>query len=184
MKDLQGVSIFLIGMMGTGKSTVGQILAQAMNYRFFDTDILIERVANQSINDLFATQGEKSFRDLETEVLAQISAYTRSVIATGGGIVLRQKNWSYLHHGLIIWLDVPVEVLIKRLAEDQSRPLLQTTDLREKLDSLLEQRRSLYSLADLHIKIARQTPSEVVEEILQAIPTVLKDQPMAPSNFN
>ena len=172
--QLQGLSVFLIGMMGTGKTTVGQLLAQKLGYRFFDSDDLIEKVANQSINEIFASQGEDSFRELETQVLTQLSAYTRSVFATGGGIILSQKNWSYLHQGLIIWLDAPVEVLVKRLADDTSRPLLQD-DLAATLTSLLEQRRSRYAQADLHIPIeASQTPHQIVSQIIEKIPTVLK----------
>jgi shikimate kinase len=71
-------------MMGSGKTTVGEILAQQLNYRFFDTDVLIEKVAQQTINEIFSTQGEDTFRELETQVLAGISSYTQSAIATGG----------------------------------------------------------------------------------------------------
>ncbi len=182
---LQGVNIFLIGMMGTGKTTVGQKLAQCLNYRFFDTDILIERVTQQSINDIFATVGEETFRNIESQILSELAACTRSVIATGGGMVIKQKNWSYLHHGLIVWLDVPVSLLAKRLAEDATRPLLQETDLTNKLQSLLEQRRSLYSQADLQIIIeADQTPDDVVEQILELVPTVIKPKLEFPPDHN
>ncbi|WP_348539881.1 MULTISPECIES: shikimate kinase [Spirulina sp. CCY15215] len=173
---LHGTSIFLVGMMGTGKTTLGQLLAGRLGYRFFDTDVLIERVAETTIDKIFATEGENYFRSLETKVLEQICAYTQSVIATGGGIILKLENWGYLHHGLIIWLDAPVEILVQRLQEDRSRPLLKDGDLSEKLTILLAERRSLYAQADLHIAIARsqQTPQEIVEEILDRIPSVLK----------
>ena len=95
---LQGLNLYLIGMMGTGKTTVGQRLAKELGYRFFDTDVLIERVAQKSINELFAEEGETFFRDLESRVLGEVSACTRSVIATGGGAVLRPVNWSYLRY--------------------------------------------------------------------------------------
>lgn len=174
-QSLQGISIFLIGMMGTGKTTVGQILAQQLGYRFFDSDDLIERVTQQSIKEIFASRGEEYFRDIESKVLAQLSAYTKSVMATGGGIVLHSKNWSYLHHGLIIWLDAPVEVLKKRLAQDTTRPLLQESDLTLKLSALSEQRRALYQQADLHIHIEEnQTPEQITAKIIEQFPTVLK----------
>ena len=99
---LKGVNIYLIGMMGVGKTTVAQILAQRLGYRFFDTDTLLEQVAGRTINEIFASEGEAAFRELETKILAELSAYTKIAIATGGGIVLRQQNWSYLHHGLIV----------------------------------------------------------------------------------
>lgn len=176
MKDLlKGINVFLIGMMGSGKSTVGQLLAQQLGYRFFDTDVLIQRVVGKTINEIFASEGEDNFRTLETQVLSELSACTRSAIATGGGIVLRTKNWSYLHHGLVIWLDAPVELLVKRLAEDSSRPLLKDTDLQLKLSDLQKKRNPLYTQADLRIIIEdKQTPAEIVLEILAAIPTVLK----------
>jgi shikimate kinase len=176
MQDLlKGLNIYLIGMMGTGKTTVGKILARKLGYRFFDTDALIEQVASKTINEIFASDGEESFRDLETKVLAELSACTRSAIATGGGIVIRQKNWSYLHYGLIIWLDAPVELLVQRLADDNTRPL------KDKLNSLLEQRRPLYNQADLHLTIdSDRTPEQIAAEAIEMIPSVLKTN----SNFN
>lgn len=179
MSDLlQGINVFLIGMMGTGKSTVGKSLAQKLNYRFLDTDALIERIARQTIEQIFATEGENSFRELESRVLAEVSAYTRTAIATGGGIVVRSKNWSYLHHGLIVWLDAPVELLMQRLAGDTSRPLLQQTNAREKLEFLLQARQSFYAQADLHVPIAPdRTPDEIALQIVEKIPTVLRDVP-------
>ncbi len=172
---LQGVNVFLVGMMGTGKTTVGQKLAQRLNYRFFDSDVLIERVTGQSITDIFATQGEETFRQLETEALSELAACTKSVIATGGGMVLKPKNWSYLHHGLIVWLDVSIPILTQRLARDTTRPLLQASDLSLKLQSLLEQRRPLYAQSDLQIIIDKyQTPDDTVDQILELVPTVIK----------
>ncbi len=169
---LRGINIFLIGMMGTGKTTVGKLLAQQLNYRFFDTDVLIERVTQQPINKIFATTGEENFRHIESQVLAEVSACTKSVIATGGGVILKPKNWSYLRHGLIIWLDAPVELLVQRLAQDKTRPLLQETDLTKKLYSLLEERKSLYAQGDLQILINKNdTPGVVVSNILEKIPS-------------
>jgi shikimate kinase len=172
---LQGLNIYLIGMMGSGKSTVGKLLSHELNYRFFDTDILIEKVAQKTINELFTKEGEDYFRSLETQVLAQISSYTRSVIATGGGMVIKQKNWSYLRYGLTIWLDTNVEILTSRLIQDDSRPLLKETDLTTKLTDLLNQRTSLYEQGDLRIIIEKdQTPEDITYQILKEIPSVLK----------
>ncbi|HAC63545.1 MAG TPA: shikimate kinase [Cyanothece sp. UBA12306] len=174
-KLIEGINIYLIGMMGTGKSTVGEVLAKELNYRFFDTDILIERVTKQSINDIFKNQGETAFRDIESQVLSEVAACTRSVIATGGGIILKPQNWSYLHHGLIIWLDASIELLVERLTEDNTRPLLQETDLTFKLQTLEKERRNLYQQADLSIVIKKdQTPENIVYQILDQIPLVIK----------
>ncbi len=182
---LQGVNIFLIGMMGTGKTTIGKKLAQRLNYRFFDSDVLIERVTQQTINEIFATEGEEGFRQIESQILSELAACTKSVIATGGGIVLKQKNWSYLHHGLIVWLDTSIEILIERLAKDKTRPLLQETDLSLKLQSLLEQRRSLYAQSDLQIMIDEEkTPDDIVDQILELVPTVIQPKLEIPETFN
>lgn len=175
---LQGLSVYLVGMMGSGKSTIAQLLAKALGYRCLDTDTLIEQIAQQSITQIFAEQGEAGFRELETQVLEQVAAYTRMAIATGGGIVLKQQNWSYLRQGLVIWLDVPVEVLLARLAEDTTRPLLQDPDPAGKLQTILTQRQSLYALADLHISISESdTPDMITQRIVSMIPSILKAAP-------
>lgn len=172
---LKGVNIYLVGMMGAGKTTVGYLLAQSLGYRFLDTDSLISQAAGKSINDIFVDDGEATFRQLETKVLAEISTYKNLTIATGGGIVINQFNWSYLHHGIVVWLDVPVEELYNRLQDDRTRPLLQDTDALGKLRSLLEERRPLYANADVHVNVARGIrPEELTLLVLEEIKKVLK----------
>lgn len=172
--------------MGAGKTTVGRLLAEELGYRFFDTDALIEQVAKgKTINEIFTTDGESAFRSMESQVLAELSAYTKLAIATGGGIVLRRENWSYLQHGLVVWLDVPVELLIARLAEDSTRPLLKDADLRNKLEMLVEQRQSLYAQADLKItQLAEETPEQVAKRVMEAIPSIIKPEFVPPTSFN
>ena len=177
---LKGVNVYLIGMMGTGKSTVGKLIAQKLGYRFFDTDVLIEKTVGKSIKEIFADKGEAEFRELETQVLGEVSACTQSVIATGGGIVLAPKNWSYLHYGLVVWLDVPIDTLAQRLQEDQTkaeaRPLLQQTKIIEKLGLLLQERKHLYQQADLRIVIeSEEEPEQTATKIMEMIPSVLQD---------
>lgn len=173
---LQGLSVYLVGMMGAGKSSVGKILARQLDYRFFDTDDLIERVAGEAIVDIFAREGEAAFRRLESQVLGQLAGCVRSTIATGGGIVLARQNWSYLHQGLTVWLDAPADVLLERLRYDRSRPLLRDPDPAAKLTELLAQRRSLYAQADLRVPIfADDTPVKVATRALAAIPSALRD---------
>ncbi|MEQ9553902.1 MAG: shikimate kinase [Coleofasciculus sp. G3-WIS-01] len=172
---LKGINVYLIGMMGVGKTTVGQLLAKELGYRFVDTDVLIEQVVGKTINQIFTDSGEEEFRQLEAKVLSEVSAYTQLTVATGGGIVLQQMNWSYLRQGLIVWLDAPVDLLIKRLQDDTTRPLLQTTDPAAALQNLLDKRRHLYAEADLHILInASDTPDVITSKIIAAIPSVLK----------
>ncbi|MBW4658866.1 MAG: shikimate kinase [Drouetiella hepatica Uher 2000/2452] len=171
----QGLNFYLIGLMGSGKTTVGKALAEKLSYRFFDTDAVIERAAQQSIAQIFATSGEASFRHLETQVLAELSAYRKLAIATGGGIVLDRQNWSYLKHGLIVWLDISVEDICDRLQGDTSRPLLQGADPHQKLCALLEERRPLYAQADLQVSLCPgETPEDIALRILAEVPKILK----------
>lgn len=170
-KLLQGVDVYLIGMMGSGKSTIGRILARKLGYRFFDTDDLIEKVAQKSIKQIFATEGEAYFRDLETQILKEVSSYTNSAIATGGGIIQKPINWSYLRQGLVVWLDVEPETLKRRLARDRNRPLA------AKLESLLQERRPLYAQADMQIQTSGLTsPEQVANRIIGRIPEFIKPE--------
>ncbi len=172
---LQGVNLYLIGMMGAGKTTVGHLLAKRLGYSFIDTDSLISQAAGKSINEIFATEGENRFRELETKILAEVSSYKNLTIATGGGIVTRKFNWSYLQHGIVVWLNVPVEVLYSRLQGDQTRPLLQDRDPLGKLQSLLEERRPLYANADIHVNVdGVETPERVTVLALAEIKRVLR----------
>lgn len=159
---LNGINLYLIGMMGAGKSSTGATLAQTLGYQFFDTDAVIEAAAGQSISNIFATQGEAAFRQLETKVLAELAAYRRLVIATGGGIVTQQHNWSYLHHGIVVWLDVPPAVLQERLAGDADRPLLQGQDWQTKLTTLLAERQPLYAQADVQVSVGAEDDVEAI----------------------
>ena len=173
---LQGINLYLIGMMGAGKTTVGRLLARELGYGFVDTDEVITASAKKSINQIFAQEGETEFRRLESDVLSQVSAYTKLSVATGGGIVLNRENWSYLHHGLIVWLDASPELLYNRLKEDDTRPLLQDSNPLLKLRNILEQRESLYALADLRITLKeRETPEEIAQRTIAKIPSVLKN---------
>nr|WP_269086008.1 shikimate kinase [Chroogloeocystis siderophila] len=180
---LKGVNLYLVGMMGTGKTTVGRALATKLGYRFVDTDEIITQVTQQSISEVFATSGEAAFRQIETQVLAKVCAYTHLAIATGGGVVLQRENWSYLHHGLIVWLDAPTELLSTRLSADDTRPLLQTGDLRSQLETILQQRQPLYSQADLRVVVtSEETPEQLATRILQEIPQVLKQPSTLPQS--
>lgn len=172
---IQGINLYIVGMMGAGKSTVGRLLAPQLGYKFFDTDDLVAQVADKSIPEIFAEVGEAGFRELETQVLAQLCSYKNLVVATGGGMVLRRENWSYLHHGIVVWLDVPLALLQARLQGDGTRPLLQDPDPWGKLRSLLDQRLHLYAQADVKIEITTAaTPEQIAQQVLTAIPQILK----------
>jgi shikimate kinase len=172
---LQNLNIYLIGMMGSGKSTIGQVLAKQIGYGFLDTDTSIERLTKQSISEIFTAVGEAEFRSIESQFLSEVSAYTKLVVSTGGGIVIKQENWGSLRQGVVVWLDVAENVLWQRLVGDTTRPLLQDPNPQAKLREILESRRSRYGEADLKISINQERPpADVAAEILQMIPTILK----------
>jgi shikimate kinase len=179
---LGGTSLYLVGMMGTGKSTVGRLLAQALKYCFFDCDTIIEQATGKTIPEIFAEEGATGFRDVETQVLMELSPFKDCVIATGGGAVTRAENWGHLQGGVSIWLQGPPELLARRVVGDgtSNRPMLQPTKRTEntdpndnnnnnasnddddgkeyqaaldKINGLLEQRESLYADADLHVSL-------------------------------
>lgn len=182
---LKGTNLYLVGMMGSGKSTIGKHLAHTLNYRFIDTDDVIVQATGQSINQIFVDQGEAAFRDIETQVLAQVAPYTRTVIATGGGMVIKQENWSYLQSGLVVWIDVPVDELIARLSRDQSRPLLKTENLRHRLTTLLDQRRSRYGEADATVVYQLgETVDAIATRILSTLQTVIAENPATSTTIN
>jgi shikimate kinase len=182
--DLKGANVYLIGMMGVGKSTVGRLLAQQLpRYHFFDTDAVITQVTGSSISQIFADSGEAGFRHIETQTLGQLSTHTRLVVATGGGIVTEQINWSYLHHGIVVWLDASPQTLWQRLKGDQSRPLLQNPNPQQKLEDLLQQRQHLYAQADLRVLIEPKDSIETVaHQILTKIPKILKSSALMRSS--
>lgn len=182
--DLRGTCIYLVGMMGSGKSTIGQTLAEALGYMFFDSDKLIEEAAGGTkVSQMIEEEDEDSFRDAETEVLKQLSCMGRLVVATGGGMVLRPMNWSYLRHGITVWLDVPVDALVKHVIEagvESTNDSVQGQAL-ERLSSILKVRRPFYADSDATVslqKVASEmglidvnslTPAMVALEVLEEI---------------
>ena len=180
---LEGLNLYLVGMMGSGKSTAGRHLADLLGYRFLDADTSIEQVAGRSIPDLFASEGESGFRALEAAVLNQIASWHSLVVATGGGVVTRPEDWGQLHQGVVIWLDAPDALLLERLSSDPTpRPLLQADDPAARLATLLAERRPLYAQADLHILQDGRPADQVASQILEALPGVLKERTAAPEH--
>ena len=173
---LGGRSLYLVGMMGSGKTSTGRPLAERLGYGFVDADAVVEQAAGCSIPEIFERDGEAGFRKLESQVLNAISQRHSLVVATGGGVVTQPENWGLLHSGIVIWLDVVPEQLMERLRSDNTvRPLLQTADPEAALNALLNQRRPLYAEADLTVVINDETPDTVADGILQLLPSLLKD---------
>ena len=173
---LSGRSLYLVGMMGSGKTSTGRPLAERLGYGFVDADAVIEQAAGCSIPEIFERDGEEGFRKLESQVLSAISQRHSLVVATGGGVVTQPENWGLLHSGIVIWLDVVSDQLLQRLKADSTvRPLLQTTDPQAALNALLNKRRPLYAEADLTVVINDEAPETVADGILQLLPSLLKD---------
>ncbi len=173
---LSGRSLYLVGMMGSGKTSTGRPLAKRLGYGFVDADAVIEQSAGCSIPEIFERDCEAGFRQIESQVLNAISQRHSLVVATGGGVVTQPENWGLLHSGIVIWLDVVPDQLLQRLQADSTvRPLLQTDDPETALNVLLNERRPLYSEADLTVVINDETPEAVADGILQLLPSLLKD---------
>ena len=173
---LAGRSLYLVGMMGSGKTSTGRPLAERLGYGFVDADAVIEQAAGCSIPEIFERDGEAGFRSLESQVLSAISQRHSLVVATGGGVVTQPENWGLLHSGIVIWLDVVPDQLLHRLNADSTvRPLLQTADPEAALNALLNERRPLYCEADLTVVINDETAEAVADGILQLLPSLLKD---------
>ena len=180
---LGGRSIYLIGMMGSGKTSTGRPLAERLGYGFVDADAVIEQAAGCSIAEMFQRDGEPEFRALEKQVLNSISQRHSLVVATGGGVVTQRENWGLLHSGIVIWLDVVQEQLLKRLQTDKTvRPLLQTADPEAALNELLAERKGLYAEADLTVVINDEPPEAVADGIVQLLPGLLKDPTQRPGD--
>ena len=173
-EKLGGRNIFLIGMMGSGKTQTGPYLARMINYAFVDTDDVIEKAAKQSIAEIFEKDGETGFRDLEKQVLKEISQHHSLVIATGGGLVTLAENWGILHQGIVIWLDLDLNRSIQRIeSDDKERPLLINEDLAHTFSQIYESRKSIYLESDLRIEVEDQSPSEVASMIADRLPSIL-----------
>ena len=172
---LGGRSLYLVGMMGSGKTSTGRPLAERLGYGFVDADAVIEQAAGCTIPEIFEQNGESGFRTIETQVLNAISQRHSLVVATGGGVVTQPENWGLLHSGIVIWLDVVPDQLLQRLNADSTvRPLLQTADPEAALNALLNERRPLYAEADLTVVINDETPEAVADGILQLVPSLLR----------
>ena len=174
-EKLGGRNIFLIGMMGSGKSQTGPVLAKMINYSFVDTDDVIEKASKQSISTIFENDGERAFRDLEKQVLKEISQHHSLVIATGGGLVTLPENWGILHQGIVIWLDLDVKRSIQRLENDNKKRPLLIDDFSKTFSQIYTSRKPIYLEADLRIEVEDQSPYEVAAMISERLPSILID---------
>ena len=167
---IKGRSIFLIGMMGCGKSKTGSKLAELLKYKYIDLDVLIEKLAKKSINQIFNDEGVNNFRELETSCLKETIKIPSLVISTGGGIVTKKENWGILRQGIIVWIDLDKDIALQRLKNEiDKRPLLQRENLNNSYMSIFKSRENLYSQADLIVKVKTENIEEVAMKIIYAL---------------
>lgn len=167
---LKGTSIYLVGMMGSGKTSVGNELAKQMTYRFLDTDQISEFMIEMPISEFFNQGKEEEFRKVEYQVLMELSQYMRVIISTGGGVVLKNENWGMLRHGIVIFMDFSPENIYNRLKSNpeelQKRPLLRSEDPLAKLTELYKDRYEKYMQADVRVEV---NPESSVEQVALSV---------------
>ncbi|MDX1347925.1 MAG: shikimate kinase AroK [Thiomicrorhabdus chilensis] len=164
-------SIFLIGPMGAGKSTVGRALAERLGYEFVDSDHEIEARTGATIPMIFDIEGESGFRDREQSVIDELTQRPQIVLATGGGVVEREENRKHLRtRGFVVYLKSPVESLIQRTKHDRNRPLLQQANPQKVLRELMVKREPWYlEMADLVIETQQVPVHRVVKAIVDQL---------------
>ncbi len=165
------MNIALIGMMGSGKSTVAKLIVNKLEgFSFVDTDEEIVKSQKISINEIFEKYGEKTFRTIESEQLKNVLKNDNQVIATGGGIVISEDNLNLLlNKSVLIYLKAEPEELYKRVKNNKERPLLNDCNIKEKIINLLEQREGKYNKAHFTIDTTHKTPDIIVKEIIEKI---------------
>ncbi|MBL8152251.1 MAG: shikimate kinase [Blastocatellia bacterium] len=161
--------IFLVGFMGSGKTTVGKVLAKKLQAQLIDLDQLIVEKATRSIPEIFQEFGEDYFRKLESETLFTLSFNAPKIVALGGGTFVAEQNREFIKKkGFSIWLNCDFDELVGRLKQDNSRPLYRADNL-EQFHKLYLSRLSSYSQADLQIDVTKKRPNQVARQIMEVI---------------
>ena len=162
-------NIYLIGLMGAGKTTIGRQLARSLKLPFYDSDKAIEDHTGVDIPTIFEFEGEEGFRLRERKMIQQLTDLKGVVLATGGGAILNEENRNLLMtNGFVVYLQCSIDRIMERTRKDTQRPLLRTENPRESIERLLEQREQIYiSCADFQIDTGRQQSKEVVKSIIR-----------------
>ncbi|RDE51124.1 MAG: shikimate kinase [Candidatus Accumulibacter meliphilus] len=164
-------NVYLVGLMGAGKTTIAKVLAKRLAYQFVDSDHEIASRTGVSLPTIFEIEGEEGFRKREAQVIEDLSSLRGRVVATGGGAVLRAENRASLQgSGLVIYLNVPLQTLCERTRHDKNRPLLRVSDPLRKLKELHQQRDPLYrSIADVVVSGSRISAQSVLQLLLKKL---------------
>lgn len=163
-------SIFLVGPMGAGKTTIGKLLAAELGRDFLDSDWHIEHQSGAPIPWIFEKEGEAGFRDRETRALDELTSLRGIVLATGGGAVMRHQNRVFLQRGLVVYLNANVDIQLERTKKDKNRPLLQTQNPRQTLQALYTQRHPIYmEAADIVLSSGHLLPKQMVHALILAL---------------
>jgi shikimate kinase len=170
--------IYLAGFMGSGKSTIGPILANTIGYQFVDIDKHVEQKAGKRIKDIFATDGEAAFRAIERASLLDVSAWTRCVVSLGGGTIANEENFQLIHKsGVIVYLQLSPEEITHRVHHRTDRPLLVAPDgsklppeeIQIRVGALLAKREEFYARADVIIRADRKRVGATVDEVVRRL---------------
>jgi len=165
--------IFLCGMMGAGKSTAGRPLAKKLQVPFFDLDAMIEEREQQTIPEIFKTSGEKTFRNIERELLIAQTDDMEGVMALGGGALQNQHMVDHIKlNGWLVYLEPPLETIVERLKGSSGRPMISDTDaaeLNKRIDTLLAERKPFYTQAHITVKTATLSPEEIADSIIKKL---------------
>jgi shikimate kinase len=155
--------IYIVGFMGAGKTSVAGCLSRELRYGFRDLDAEIERVAGRKISEIFRDDGEDAFREVETRELRRVAGEPGTVIACGGGTLIRTANREFIRRtGISVWLDAPLDVMLRRCQGSAHRPLLAD---RPRMEALLAERLPFYRSTDLHVDASTGTPRAVARRI-------------------
>ena len=165
------MNIFIVGPMGSGKSTVGKIISDELFLNFFDTDEEIELRTGASIDWIFDLEGEEGFRKRESLILQEMVEKNSIVLSTGGGIILSNLNRELLSsRGTVFYLSTPISVQVERTSKDKNRPLLKDRDPEEILSKLHEVRKTLYEeVSDHIIETENKSSQDVAAEIISLV---------------
>lgn len=168
-------NLYLIGYRGTGKTTIGLIVADILQKEFVDTDELIVQIAKKTIPEIFSEYGEEKFREYETNALKIASEKENAIISCGGGIIVKERNFEYLKKGIVCLLNSSEDIIYKRIYKDKNRPALTDKDPRQEIHDVLEFRMPLYKkAADFEINTDETGKEKHAKKIIKKYEEILE----------